>query len=482
MSRTLLIARAELVFLARSRMAAIGIVALVCLSAIAGFTSFAHMERERASRATHQLEADAIFEAQPDRHPHRMVHYGQYAYRPVSALSAFDPGVDPYTGTALYLEGHRQNSATFSAVRESSSLIRFGSLTPAFVLQTLAPLLLVFVGFSAVTRERESGALNLLRMHGTSVAQVMTGKGLALFTVATAALTPAWLALAAAAYESPAEVAAAGLIAVGYAVYLAIWTIAIVAISALVSSGRAALLVLVILWSLTGVLAPRLAADTAQAFQPLASRAETDLAIQADLRRIGDSHDPDDPFFVGFRERMLALYGVTRVEDLPFNYRGALSAEGETLTSRLFDEYAARTAEILRAQSNWAQAWSVVSPAVALRRLSMSAAASDLENHLSFLRQAEAFRYDFVQRLNALHRDAVVFADDAARSRDPEAERRTRIAAANWAELPDFRFVPASAAERAANGAAALAWLLFWLLAVSVLAVWSAARLVRSPA
>lgn len=480
MRRALLIAGAELVLLLRSRVALIGMLALLCLSAIAGLTSVDHMHTERSHRAAHQQQSDALFDAQPARHPHRMVHYGQYAYRPVSALAAFDPGVDPYTGTVLYLEGHRQNSATFAAVRENSSLMRFGVLTPAFVLQTLAPLLLVFLGFAMIARERESGALKLLRAHGAPAGEILAGKALALATVAVASLAPAWFALAVVAVASPAEAPAAALIALGYGVYLAIWVLGIIAVSALMKSSRTALLTLVAAWSLTAILTPRLAADAAQMIEPLPSRAETDLAIQADLRRLGDSHNPDDPFFTAFRERTLAQYGVTRVEDLPFNYRGALSAEGEALTSRLFNDYAAGAAETLRGQARIQHAFAALSPAIAVRRVSMAGAATDLDNHLRFLEQAEAYRFDLVQRLNALHRDALSFADDAARSRDPEAERRTRVAAKQWATMPDFRFSAAAPAERLAATAPAFGWLCLWLLAGLALVTVATRRLARS--
>ncbi len=483
MSRALAVARAELVFLARSRLAAIG--NRGPRGPVGGRRP--HLVRPHGAGARRSRRAPARG-GRAVRDPARPPSAPHGALRPVR-LSARERAVRLRSGRrSLYRNrplprgtpaerGRLQRGARElepDALRRSDAGVRPADAGAAAA--RLPGLLL------AVARERESGALALLRAHGATPAAILAGKGLALLAVALAASTPAWAVLTAAAIEAPAEAAAAATIALGYAVYLAIWTVAIVAVSALVARGRTALLALVALWSLTAVLAPRLAADVAQAAHPLASRAETDLAIQAELRQLGDSHDPEDPFFVAFRERTLAAHGVARVEDLPFNYRGALSAEGEALTSRLFDVYAARAAEALRRQSSAALAWAAVSPAIALRRLSMSAAASDLENHLRFLSQAEAFRFDFVQRLNALHRDAVAFADDAARSRDPEAERRTRVAAENWAALPDFRFAPAPAAERAAAGAAALAGLAVWLLAAVALAIAAAGRLARGRA
>jgi ABC-2 type transport system permease protein len=194
---------------------------------------------------------------------------------------------------------------------------------------------------------------------------------------------------------------------------------------------------------------------------------------------LGDSHNPNDPFFTAFRARLLSEHGVTRVEDLPFNYRGALSTEGEALTSSLFDRYFADTASVQRAQVALLALASFFSPALACRRVSMAGAGTDLETHLRFLQQAEAYRFDLIQRLNAMHRDLLTFADDGARSRDPAAERRTRVAAENWANTPDFTFVPTTSAERRAAMAPALLVLLGWLVIGVSLCVLGARRLER---
>lgn len=480
MRRAFLIAGAELRLLMRSRLAVIGLISLLLLSATAAVSSASHMGGERATRAAHQVETDALFEAQPDRHPHRMVHYGTYVYRPVSALAAFDPGVDPFTGTTLYLEGHRQNSATFGAVRESSSLMRFGQLTPAFVLQTLVPLLLVFIGFSMVSRERENGALRQLRTHGARGHEIILGKGLALSLVAFTALVPALVALTWIAFSAPTEAAAAVLVGAGFALYLLVWVTLIIAVSALMGSSRASLVTIVAAWAFIAVMAPRGAAELAARTVPLQTRAETDLRLAAELRQMGDSHNPDDPFFRAFRERLLAKHGVARVEDLPFNYRGALSTEGEALTSGLFDRYFAETASVQRAQAAIINQAGFLSPALAARRLSMAGTGSDLETHLRFLQQSEAYRFDLIQRLNVMHRDMLTFADDSARSRNADAERRTRVSAGNWAAAPDFVFVPTSAAERRAAMTPALLMLMAWLAFGLVLCAVGARRLERS--
>lgn len=477
MNQALIIAGGELRLMLRSRLALIGVATLLLLSGIAAVTSATQMAAAATARAAAQLATDEQFKAQPDRHPHRMVHYGTYALRPVGPLAGFDPGVDGFTGTVLFLEGHRQNSATFGAARESSDLVRFGQLTPAFVLQTLAPLLLVFLGFATVARERTSGTLRGLLAHGAGAGSILAGKAMALAAVAVLALLPALVALAWAVTRHPGEAGIAALTALAYAVYLLTWVLGIVAVSALSRGSQAALVTLIAAWALIVVLVPRAAAGWAGVAMPLPSRVDTELAIAADLRRVGDSHNPNDPHFAAFKARLLQQYGVSRTEDLPFNYRGALGQEGERLTTQLFKDYAARADAIQMAQSAQLAAMGALSPALAVRRASMVGAATDLGTHLAFMNAAEAYRYDLVQRLNGLQASAVVSADDGARSRDPIAEQRTRISADFWKTMPQFHFAATEPATRATAMLPALALLALWLAAATGLLLIAKRRL-----
>jgi len=171
---------------------------------------------------------------------------------------------------------------------------------------------------------------------------------------------------------------------------------------------------------------------------------------------------------------------VTRVEDLPFNYRGVLAQEGERLTSQLFKDYAARAAAIQNAQTDTLTALGIISPALAVRRASMTGAATDLGTHLAFLAAAEAYRYDMVQKLNGLQASAVASADDAARSKDPIADRRTRISADFWKTIPDFDFSAPSPAERAGAMVMPLAVLGLWVALAIGLFAFARRRLERA--
>jgi ABC-2 type transport system permease protein len=475
MSPAALIARDELRLMRRNRVALIAFALLVLLTLVAVVTSWNHQQAVAELRARHQAAAESAFDAQPDRHPHRVVHYGHFIFRPLGPLAAFDPGVDAFTGNSMFLEGHRQNSANFGDVRQSSLLVRFGQLTPAFVLQAVAPLLLIFLGYGAIARERERGTLRPLLLQGASRCQIVAGKLGALGLVALLAGLPAMLGFVLIAGQPGALAAPMAAIALGYAAWLALWTVMIILVSTLVQRSRDALLTLLAAWTVVVVLLPRVAPDIASGAYPLENRLQTDIAIARDLRVMGDSHNPNDPFFARFKQSVLKRYGVERIEDLPVNYKGLLALEGEKMTSGLFDRYARQSFAAQADQNRLVSTIGLLSPAIALRDLSMAAAGTDFSGHRRFLEQAESYRYDLVQRLNRLQAEAVTYANDTAA--DGGADRRKRISGENWQAMPEFSFRQPDGTSLARAALPGLAVVLAWLAAATALLLLASRRL-----
>lgn len=468
---TIRIAREEWRALARSRVAVLAGALLVVLILTATFISLQKQSAIDEARSQYQAEQVEEFYNQPDRHPHRMVHYGQFVFRPLAPLAFFDFGVDPYTGNMVFLEGHRQNSANFAEARQSSLMLRFGQLTPAFVLQTLAPLLIIFLAFRALAGERERGTLRLMLAQGISGRQLLSGKLLAHAGVAGVILLPALVALALMASSAGASLAQAGLTMLAYTAYLLVWTLAALLVSALLPRGRDALLALIALWMVTVVLLPRGLPELAAAIETAPTRIETEVAIGRDLKSIGDSHDPDDPYFSDFREETLARYGVDDVLDLPVQYAGLVSIEGERLTSQLFDDYASEAFARQDRQGALVRNFGIASPLIAVRQLSMTLAGTDLDSHQDFLNQVESYRYGFVQELNRMQAEQIPVVDPGE---DP------RIEASNWREIPGFSYAaPDPLAYGSGRIVATFAILALWLAGLTLLYAIAGRRLVR---
>ncbi|PZO75939.1 MAG: ABC transporter permease [Sphingomonas taxi] len=475
MSAVGLIARDEIRLMTRNRVAIIAFVLVVLLTLVAVASSWAHQRGIAELRARQAEAAETAFKAQPDRHPHRVVHYGTFIFRPLGPLAAFDPGVDAFTGNSMFLEGHRQNSANFGDVRQSSLLVRFGQLTPAFVLQVVAPLLLIFLGYGALARETERGTVRVLMLQGAARGQIVRGKLLALGAAALLAGLPAMIGLVAIAGQPGALVWPMLVLALGYIGYLALWTVLILLVSASVRRSRDALLALVAVWAVAVVLLPRVAPDLASAAVPLTNRLQTEVAVARDLRTMGDSHNPDDPHFAQFKRALLARYGVAKVEDLPINYKGAVGIEGERLTSAVYGRYATANHAAQTRQNALVDAMGLLSPAIAVRSLSMAAAGTDLAGHQRFLEQAEAYRYALVQRLNRMQMEDVSYADDGAT--DAGADRRKRVSARNWQAMPDFRFIAPDGRTLATAALPGLAMVFAWLAGALILLMVASRRL-----
>jgi ABC-2 type transport system permease protein len=470
LSIALRVAREEWRLLMRNRVALAASLLTVALVLTATLVSHEQRRSLTQAREHYQAMVDEQFKAQPDRHPHRMVHYGQFVFRPLSPMAFFDFGVDAYTGNTLFLEGHRQNSANFADVRQSSLLMRFGQLSPAFVLQTLVPLLIVFLAFACVTREREDGNLRLLLSQGMSGAQLLLGKWIGHAGIALAVMLPAAVALTVSAAFGASDFQAVAWTIAVYALYLLGWVTLSILISAWAQRGRDALLLLVGIWIVGVMLIPRTAPGLAQQQYPLPTRLETDVAIHHDLAAIGDSHNPDDPYFNAFRQQVLQRYNVSRIEDLPVNYSGLVTMEGERLTSALFDRYAERAFALEAAQNRWVGGAAWLSPVIAVRQLSMYLAGTDLSSHQNFLAQAEDYRYRLIQELNRMHAEEVAY----------EGDKDTRISHEKWATLPRFSYRPIDPMRQPSRSMAPLAVLALWLLALLALLSWRGNRLGRS--
>lgn len=448
---TLRVAREELRWLLRHGLTRVAMLLMLVLLVAATVAALDQRARADAARERAQAASDQAFLDQPERHPHRVVHYGQFALRPLGPLAFFDFGVDAYTGHLVYLEGHRQNGANLGDARQSSLLLRFGQLSPAFVLQLLLPLLIVLLAHAAIARERADGSLRLLRVQGLGLPRIVAGKLLAHAALALGLSLPALLALLAVG-AAQASLGAALLLSALYLLHALGWVLLALLVSLMAPRPREALLAGLSLWAVLCIALPRLAADQIQHAQALPTRVATDIGVQKALAAIGDSHNPGDPHFSAFREGVLKRYGVERIEDLPVNYGGLVMLEGERLTSELFAQQMDTLQTNETAQSDLLARVGWVAPLLALRPASMQLAGTDAATHRAFLQQAEQHRYAFVQALNTLHAEKIRQVDDRAQ----------KLSRDEWARLPRFAFEPPPAGQ-GSDITRAFGVLLLWL-------------------
>ncbi|MCY4011389.1 MAG: DUF3526 domain-containing protein [Gammaproteobacteria bacterium] len=475
MSRILTIAHAEWRLWLRSRLAFGALLITALLLTSTSVVTALRMSEAHHARIHQQAVAEATFLSQPDRHPHRMVHYGHYVFRVPPPLSVIDPGVDSVTGQSMFLEGHRQNTAMFADARASAELGGFEDLTTALAYQLFLPLLLIAIGHGLIIREREETTLVPLLAQGVTGTELYAGKGIALVGLSLALLLPLAVMCAVAVGRGAAPLASAGVIGL-YALYLLVWCSLILLVSSVARSRSLALGILALVWLGTALIIPRIGVESASSLIPVPGKIETDLNMQAELRAVGDGHNASAPEFRQLQADLLAQYDVTRVEDLPVNFRGVVARAAEADLTEVMNRHAEERMALEAGQARFAASFGWLSPVLAVAAGSRALSGTDLATHHRFLREAEVVRFDFVQGLNRVHVEQLAYGDDINRNIDAEASKRTRMSAENWNVLDEFTFRPAAATERLARASTPAAMLFAWLLMLAAIGALAARR------
>jgi ABC-2 type transport system permease protein len=442
-------------------LAAAGVVLLllsIALAAGVGRYRDVRSQRDAATRDTY-----AQWLAQPAKNPHSAAHYGMYAFKPTFVTSLIDPGVDAFAGVASFLEAHKQNEFSFRPAQDAGGAARFGDLSVAMVLQVLLPLLMITLAFGAIAGEREAGTLRQLIGGGLSRGTLVFGKVLGIGGAVGLVLLPAVVmgVIALVAGRRDGEFATslprlAGL-AGSYLAYFIVWLLIALAVSAWARTARSALVVLLGCWGLGTLVLPRLAVDVARARHPTPSSLELEQRIASDI-----AADPE--FAQRTERRVLAQYGVSRVEDLPVSLAGLQLAAGEANSTEIYERRLNEIRDAFERQNRLQGALGALNPLFALRATSMALAGTDYAHLRHFAAAAERYRQLFVTMMN----------DDMTthgRGRD-----YAYVAAADlWARVPAFDYTPPRAAEVFRSQALNLAVLVGWL-GVAGAALWLAAR------
>ena len=358
----------------------------------------AHQEHTAA-----QATAREHWETQGEKNPHSAAHYGVYAFKPRLALSFVDEGVDPFTGTSVWLEAHRQNDFLLRPAQDATAAQRIGALTAAQMLQHLVPLLIILLTFGAFASERERGTLRQLLATGVGWMELAVGKALGTSGALALLLVPAALVGAAAlvvANPGPvaSPVARGAVLGCVYLAYFIAFLALSLAVSARAKSARTALVFLLAVWVVNGLVATRVAVDLSKWLYPTPSALEFARTMEREMAAGAEDIAPPD--MIESNERLLAEHGVERVEDLPINAVGVYLQESEEFANRIFDRNYGALWDTFERQSLLQEALAAAAPLIAVRTLSMGLAGTDVEQHRHFATAAEAYRRDLMRRMN----------------------------------------------------------------------------------
>ncbi len=375
--------------------------------------------------------------AQPDRHPHRVAHFGTYGFRPANTLGLFDSGVNHLLGNTLFLEAHRQNASQFSETQSGGNIVGFIPVSTANLLLMLWPLLLVVLAQDAMSQEVRSKRFALLQTTGVKLPELLLGKSLAYLTLSVLFLLPTFALTALLAQYLPAQsdtdlaVRLAALFAC-YLLYSFWWVVFILMVSTLIKNSMTNLSLLVASWLLFCLILPKLLASYAYHDVDIPSQALFEKQLIEATQKIGNSHNPNDPYFSNFKQQVLQQYNKESVEELPVNYAGLVMAEGEKLTSHVFDQHYQKILDHYQQQNRWLSLGMLLSPYVLVKEWSMKICATDSRHFYYFEKQAEKYRYNLIQELNHLHTEKV----------DYKTNKTQRLDQEHWQMLPSFSYQP----------------------------------------
>ena len=355
----------------------------------------------------HQQQSRNSWESNPDKHPHRMAHFGSFVFRIQHPLCIFDSGIENYTGNSIYLEAHKQNTANFSQAALSTGLVRFGDLNIALLLQLILPLIIFFIGYASVTLEKENGTLKIIYLQGASVKQVLLGKALGLFALSALFFIPAFIALWCISILDKHVINSqiiwrTFLITISYILFFMVLSFVTVIISAASKNANKSLLSLLGAWLLFFIIIPKTAQVVGHYLHPNLSKIEFQEAIETIVAKQGDSHNPNDPYFNAIRDSILKANNVSSTKDLPFNYGGFLMSKGEEQTAKIYKNQHDKLMNTYKNQNNISNFLVWLNPYLAIKNVSMGLSGTDFYPYTHFLLQTEGYRYQQSQYMNKL--------------------------------------------------------------------------------
>ncbi|MFD2939404.1 ABC transporter permease [Flavobacterium notoginsengisoli] len=435
----------------------------------AAFTGWDNYKSQNETSEKYQHESREDWLKNPDKNPHRMAHYGNFAFRKSTPLSVFEFGMEPFFGNAIFLEAHKQNTANFSEAGFSNSMLRFGEISIAMVLQVLLPLLIFFLGFNAVAYERENGTLKILLTQGINWKQLLVGKTLGIASVIMLLFIPTiivlvlvWLFLQNFSITAD-ETIKMLLFILFHLAYLLFFCVIAVLISAISKTSKKALITLIGIWLLFTIILPRTTQAIGAYIYEAPSKIQFTSDIEKDILKQGDSHNPNDPHYKAIKDSLLTAYKVDSVQKLPFNYSGFIMTEGEKISSRIYNEHLAELLKIYKKQNSFSKTVSFLNPYIAIKNLSMGLSNTDYESYIDFQKQAEDYRYAMAQKMNALQIKYI------SNKKPGPNDKPLTIGKEHWADVEEFHYEPEKIGTVLKNEIVSIISILLWIAVLFIL-------------
>ncbi len=334
--------------------------------------------------------------------PHSAAHFGTYAFKPITALSAFDEGINSYTGNVLRLEGHIQHDMVHSELSHFPLISYFGKITPSFLLQFILSIIIIFITFITIYGEKESGRLKLYIVQGTTLLEILLSKVLTVWfiSILLTLFTIASQIIGNIEYFTYDNLLRSFLLLFSYSNYYLILILITLYTSIVLKNAANGLTFVLALWFLWVVFLPRIFTNISDDLCKLPTRYDLIKTMKEEREKGVDGHNPFDKQRDELKQSLLKKYNVQKVEDLPINFDGIVMQADEEFGNMVWDKHYGNVKRILLNQKKTNQILNLLNPFSSLRNLSIGAAGTDLLHHLDFINKAEEYRRVFIKKLN----------------------------------------------------------------------------------
>lgn len=430
----------------------------------AAITGSNYLTAQNGMQQQYQTLIRKSWEENPDKHPHRMAHFGSFALRIKHPLSVFDYGLDNYAGNAVYLEAHRQNTVNYSEASFSTGMLRMGELSIAMLLQIILPLIIFFLGFGSIAADKENATIKIISSQGASSFQLLFGRTVGLWMVSSLFFIPAFLVTGTLLILQKNNVSNAELLSrfvlttLLYIIFYWVISVVTIAVSAKSNNAKNALIKLLGIWLFLAIVMPKIVQVASNSLLPSPTKLSFETAIEKDIVKQGDSHNPNDPYFKKLKDSVLKKYGVTTADSLPVNLGGIIGSEGERLSAETYVKHYNTLMDLYRKQNSISKWIGYVNPFIMVKHNSMTLAGSDFESYVHFQQQAENYRYSLAQQMNALQTAYI------SNGKPKEGSHGLHVSNQHFKAFPDFKYRFLSLNNALSKVIPSIVAIIFWLI------------------
>jgi ABC-2 type transport system permease protein len=456
-------------FLVRSRIFLSISIAFILILLLAVFLGNYQTQKQEQTHQNAKEHVRQQWVSIDDMNPHSAAHFGTYVFKPSNLLSSLDEGVSSVTGNVLRVEGHVQNEIIHSEASQMQAVSRFGKLKPSLLLQYMVPLLLIFLAFNTVSKEKESGRLKLLVLQGAKPLQIILSKALSVWFYGLLLLTFTLVLYTILNFQSfTYEIFTRTILFfLSYCFYYFIISGLTVFFSARWQNATLALTSMLGVWIIWTLFLPNMLMSSAEKWHSLPSRNEFQSAMKEDRSKGMDGHNPADKRGFALKEKVLQEYGVDSLSQLPINFDGMRMQADEEYGNSVWDKHFGNNRDVLQKQKQSFQLGGIINPFISLKNTSMGFMASDNLHHQEFLLQVENYRRVFIKMLN-----------------DKQTYGGSKTGNWGWKEdnaffksVPDFNYKPTQISVVLSNYMLDIGLLFLWSVLVIVLIVFGTKKI-----